>query len=139
MIVVYIDGLCEPVNPGGVATYGFIIYRKGIKIQEKFGIYGHGPRMSNNVAEYQGLIGALRALKDLEFRENNIIIRSDSRLLVNQMNGLWQSKNGLYMTSYSIAKTLLKDFSNIIFEWIPREQNKEADELSRKAYNLFGK
>jgi len=34
VIVVYVDGLCEPVNPGGVACYGYVVYRDGERVAE---------------------------------------------------------------------------------------------------------
>lgn len=44
MIVANIDGLCEPVNPGGIATYGYVIRDEaGIVIARKSGIVGKGP------------------------------------------------------------------------------------------------
>ena len=52
-IVVYVDGLCEPMNPGGTATYGYLIRNEaGRVIARKSGVVGKGSEMSNNVAEY---------------------------------------------------------------------------------------
>ena len=42
-------------NPGGVATYGYLIYRDGEKIQRGYGVIGSGAGMTNNVAEYSAL------------------------------------------------------------------------------------
>src|SRR5512137_2298452 len=55
MISIYFDGLCRPRNPGGVATYGYVIYRDGEKIKSGYGVVGSGPGMTNNVAEYSAL------------------------------------------------------------------------------------
>jgi hypothetical protein len=56
LIVVYIDGLCEPVNPGGTATYGFVIQDdSGTIFARRAGLVRKGPGMSNNVAEYAAL------------------------------------------------------------------------------------
>ncbi len=53
LIVVHIDGLCEPVNPGGTATFGYVIRDdSGSILASKSGIVGKGPTMTNNVAEY---------------------------------------------------------------------------------------
>jgi len=46
----------------------------------------------------------------------------------------WEVRGGGYLTKLKEAKALLKGFSTISFEWIPREKNKEADLLSRIAY-----
>ncbi len=56
LMVVNIDGLCEPVNPGGIATYGYVIRdESGSLIAKKSGVVGKGAGMSNNVAEYAAL------------------------------------------------------------------------------------
>lgn len=134
--VVYIDGLTEPVNPGGAATYGLVIYQDGKKIYEEKKFIGEGEGFSNNVAEYSALIAALRWLMQKGIAED-IEIRSDSRLLVNQMNGLWKGRKGLYYDYYLKAKELRDSFRGIEFKWIPRERNREADRLSRQAYEEY--
>jgi len=45
----------EPINPGGVACYGYVIYRDGVKLDEGYGVVDH-PNPSNNVAEYAACI-----------------------------------------------------------------------------------
>lgn len=135
MIVVYIDGLCEPRNPGGVGCYGVVIYRDGRKVRELCGVVGEGPAVSNNVAEYAALIAALRSLQDCT--DEDIVVRSDSQLLVNQMNGHWQVNEGLYVPYYVCAERLSQGFKRIRYEWIPRELNTEADSLSRSAYDEY--
>ena len=72
MIEVYFDGLCEP-NPGGVATFGFVVKRDGKKIHEGHGLAGtpKTPQATNNVAEYTGLIRALEWLVAQKVKENS--------------------------------------------------------------------
>ena len=135
-IVVHVDGLCEPVNPGGTATYGYVIRNDGGRdIDRKSGIVGKGSGMSNNVAEYAALCEALRFLVKEKMTRLPIEIRSDSRLVVNQMKGKWKFRKGLYACKYSEAKDLTAQFDIITFRWIPREENKDADALSREAYS----
>ena len=139
MISVYIDGLCEPVNPNGIATYGFAVYEDGKSIVQKYGVVGEGEGMSNNVSEYAALCEALKLLISLHLDREEIIIKSDSKLLVNQMDGLWKCHEGHYISRYEKAKELAKLFKNVHFDWIRREKNKEADSLSRKAYMEYRK
>jgi len=135
-MVVYVDGLCEPVNPGGTATCGYVIRNEaGRDVARKSGIVGKGPGMSNNVAEYAALCEALRYLIKEKMTRLPIEIRSDSRLLVNQMKGEWKFHKGLYAQKYRDAKALATQFDRVKFRWIPREENREADALSREAYN----
>src|SRR5437867_645681 len=110
-MLVYVDGLCEPVNPGGTATYGYVIRNDAGKgITRKSGVVGKGPEMSNNVAEYAALCEALRFLISEKMTQLSIEIRSDSRLLVNQMKGEWKFHKGLYAQKYRDAKALATRF-----------------------------
>jgi ribonuclease HI len=137
MIEIYTDGLAEPLNPG-IGTYGFVVNRDGQPLRREHGF--DGDPVSNNHAEYAGLIAALRSLEGLSDQE--IVVKSDSKMLVNQMAGTWKvgkkaynSKvEGSYVDKYLEAKELAGRFTRLTFEWIPREQNSEADELSRVAY-----
>ncbi len=132
MLEVYIDGLAEPRNPG-VGTYGFVIYSDGKRLTE-----GHGPageNVTNNFAEYVALVRALSSIASNS--DEPVLIKSDSRLLVNQMSGEWKVKKGAYLPKYREAKELARQFKSLKFVWIPRERNAEADELSRRAYAEF--
>jgi ribonuclease HI len=53
------------------------------------------------------------------------------------MKGLWKAHKGSYYLLYLKTKELLKEFSNVKFIWISREENKEADRLSKKAYEEY--
>ena len=131
MIEVYVDGLAEP-NPG-TGTYGFVVYKDGKKLNE-----GHGPageKVTNNYAEYVALIHALGSI--LWLSEEQVTVKSDSKLLVNQMKEVWKQKKGVYLVKQREAKDLAKKFKSLKFVWIPREENTEADERSRVAYSEF--
>jgi ribonuclease HI len=134
--IVYIDGLTEPVNPGGITTYAFVVYREGKKVYEERKFVGSGKDFSNNVAEYSALYAALKWLI-ANGQTDEVEIRSDSKLLVNQMRGEWEARKGLYIQTYEKVKQLLSSFKNISFRWVPREENQEADRLSRLAYSEY--
>lgn len=125
MLKVYVDGACEPINPGGTASYGMVVYRDSEKIFERAKIIGSGDGYSNNVAEYAGLLEFLK----LWHANEPATIYSDSQLMVYQMSGKWQARKGMYVDSYLKAKELSRG-KPITFEWIPREKNTEADKLS---------
>ena len=128
MIEVYTDGRAEP-NPG-LGTYGFVVYENGSRSYREKGKAGR--EVSNNFAEYFCLIKALEHLAGR--RHEEIKVFSDSRLLVNQMRGEWKFKGGNYAGQYFRAKQLADDFAKLKFEWIPREKNSEADELTNLAF-----
>ena len=129
-ITVYIDGLSEPSNPG-TGTYGYLIYDGENRLAEGSGLAGHD--VTSNFAEYTALEQALRRLKSLGI-EGDVLIRSDSQLLVGQMSAGWKVKGGMYVEKLKEVRELLKDFGSVQFEWIPREKNEEADILTRVAY-----
>jgi ribonuclease HI len=137
VIVVYVDGLCEPCNPNGVACWGFVIYKDGKKQFKGKGVIGEGQGMSNNLAEYTALCKALKELINHGWQNEEVIVKSDSGLLVNQMAGWWEVHGGLYYPAYAEAVKVAQSFSEISFMWVPREQNEEADMLSRQAYEEY--
>ena len=131
---IFTDGLAEPTNPG-TGTYGYAIYREGERLATGHGFAGEP--VTNNYAEYEGLVKALRHARRLmsgDQEEEEVTVYSDSKLLVNQMNGEWKFKKGGYVEKLVEARKLASKFTKLKFKWIPREQNSEADELSRIAY-----
>jgi ribonuclease HI len=137
VIEVYTDGLCMPVNPGGTATFGFEIRQNGRRIYEDCGVVGEGPEMSNNVAEYQAVQRAATwlAAKGLGWEE--AVFKSDSKLVVNQMNGEWRVDKGLYVNYHQRALEAVRKLGRTRFIWIPREQNEYADALTERAYRDY--
>ena len=134
--VVYCDGACEPKNPGGVATYGWVAYWKDQERARDCGVVCEGPGATNNVAEYSALINALKFFVSKNFA-GPLTVRSDSQLLVNQMAGKWEVRAPSIIPYYSEAKKLANHFDQIHYEWIPREKNGTADQLSKKAYHDY--
>ena len=128
-VTVYVDGLAEP-NPG-TATYGFIIYDGPKKLAEGSGLAGYDA--TSNFAEYTALEQALSRLKSMGV-EGDVLVKSDSKLLVGHMSSGWKVKGGMYVEKLKAVKDLLKEFGSVRFEWIPRDQNQEADLLTRIAY-----
>jgi ribonuclease HI len=134
MIEAYFDGLCEP-NPGGVATYGFVVKRDGKKLHEGHGLAGtpKTPQATNNVAEYTGLIKALEWLLSQKTK-GPIVIRGDSDLIIKQVKGEYKVKSGLLAPLHARAKELLDELPEVSIEWVQRERNSEADRLTNLAY-----
>jgi ribonuclease HI len=131
----WFDGACQPVNPGGTATYGVMIKdQAGNILVWEHGLVGKGSAMSNNLAEYAGV---LHILKYLSTRPpGRATVHGDSNLVINQLNGRWRIRKGLYLTIAVETKALLAYLHDLgwlmNFCWIPREQNEECDELSKK-------
>jgi len=134
MLKVWIDGACEPVNPNGTASYGIVIKQEDKLLFSDSRIVGKGEGMSNNVAEYAGLLCFL-GWYIANGNNEEAVVHSDSQLVVNQMNGNWKAKQGMYYMYYQTAKKTLQSLPNhrITFKWIPREENTIADNLSKYA------
>jgi ribonuclease HI len=140
-IQVYFDGLCQPYNPGGIACYAFVILaKKGHEQEQQYSEYGlaaepFSDNATNNVAEYTGIIKALEWLLEKNNYDNQeIIVRGDSQLVISQLNGKYKVKAVKIIPLYQKVKSLLSKSKDIKIEWIPRDNNKEADKLSNKAY-----
>ncbi|MFF8945790.1 bifunctional RNase H/acid phosphatase [Streptomyces sp. NPDC014864] len=86
---------------------------------------------TNNVAEYRGLLAGLRAARELD-PAARVHVRMDSRLVVEQMSGRWKIKHpGLRRLATEAARVFPPE--RVTYEWIPRDQNKQADRLANEA------
>ncbi|MPZ85639.1 MAG: bifunctional RNase H/acid phosphatase [Actinophytocola sp.] len=86
---------------------------------------------TNNVAEYQGLLAGLRAAAELGADE--VDVRMDSKLVVEQMSGRWKIKHDTLKPIAAQAKEVAEGFARVRYEWIPRARNSHADRLANEA------
>ena len=129
---IYFDGLCEP-NPGGIATYGYVISRGGKTLEEGGGAVT-GEETTNNIAEYTGLVRALERAVALGLTVGAVKVFGDSKLVISQVTGEWRVRDRKLAPLYLAARALVEKFERPTLSWVPREQNKEADRLSYEAY-----
>jgi ribonuclease HI len=125
--VAYIDGASRG-NPGP-AAYAVVLQGPGGQIQFEIGKYFG--RATNNVAEYYALIAALDAAQSRGVER--LLIRSDSELLVRQMQGRYKVKSADLRPLHERAQKLARGFGYFAIEHVPREQNSEADALVNRA------
>ena len=83
---------------------------------------------TNNVAEYRAALEALRRAHDLGGAE--LLLRSDSKLLIEQLSGRWRIKNPTLVRLNIEARGLIRSFRSVSFEHVPRELNRDADRLA---------
>jgi probable phosphoglycerate mutase len=127
VIVAYIDGGARG-NPGP-AGYGVRIESAdGALVEELYAPLGIA---TNNVAEYSGLLAALRWA--VEHGSEELEIRSDSELLVKQMRGEYRVKHPGLQPLAAQARLLLMQLGRVHFKHVRREHNVEADRLSNLA------
>ncbi len=126
---IYTDGGSRG-NPGP-AAYGFVIYDpQGTVLHEQHAYIGE---TTNNQAEYQAIVAALSALKDLNIT-GPIVCYLDSQLVVRQINGQYKMKNAELRPWLQKIVALRQDLDNpISFVDIPREKNRYADKLVNQA------
>lgn len=86
---------------------------------------------TNNVAEYKAVIFALEAAFEID-SEAEILVRMDSKLVVEQMSGRWKIKHPDMLSLGARVQQLIAH-KKVEFVWIPREQNVLADGLANKA------
>lgn len=133
--LIYTDGGSRG-NPGPSA-YGFVIYDKDLRI-----VCEEGKTIgisTNNVAEYMGVVSALKWLLANNKIENPLVqFYLDSTLVTNQMEGRFKIKNENLRNLYYTAKQLEEQIKgNVRYEAVRREKNKEADKLVNAALDEF--
>ena len=134
--VAHFDGACEPVNPGGHGGWGFVIRavedgQLGAELATGAGYIPAGRQTTNNVAEYTAALEAVRAWLRLE-RSTPLLVCGDSKLVIMQMRGQWQVKQGAYVPVYRELRALVDAHALAVkWQWVPRDQNARADELSK--------
>jgi ribonuclease HI len=95
---------------------------------------GIGPA-TNNVAEYRAAIAGLRLAAEQGARR--ILLRSDSRLLVEQLEGRFKVKKPTLQRLHEEARALIRGFDQVAIEHVPREQNTEADRLANQGIDAW--
>jgi ribonuclease HI len=123
-VIVACDGAARG-NPGPAGIGVRITDTKGkvlAEIAEGIGV------ATNNVAEYTAAIRGLERASDL--RASDVLLRSDSRLLVEQLAGRYRVKNPTLQRLHAQARSLAAGFRTVEYEHVPRESNKVADRLA---------
>ncbi len=132
IFVAEVDGASRG-NPGP-ASYAVIL--RGPDGTTRFEVGKYIGRATNNVAEYYGLITALdyAATQGID----RLLVRSDSELLVRQMQGRYKVKSADLKPLHERARKLAHGFAYFAIEHVPRELNREADELANTALDRTG-
>lgn len=133
--LLWFDGAAEP-NPGR-ATFGFVVRENDPPVKGRFLHSGSGlvsPYTTNNVAEYYALGHGLRWLVDAGKTATPLIVYGDSQLVVNQVLGLWECRAAHLQKLLKRCLELFTRFDVREIKWIPREENDQADQLSRSAW-----
>lgn len=133
-LIVHADGGSRG-NPGE-AAYGFVIYD-----ETKQKLYEEGKRIginTNNVAEYSGIVAALKWISKNAKNTKTVAFFLDSQLAVEQLNGRYKVKNENLRNLFFTAKALESETEiKITYTHIVRELNKDADRMVNIALDHF--
>lgn len=132
-IIIYTDGGSRG-NPGPAAI-GIIFCNQKKQVIKKYSQYLG--KATNNVAEYQAAIFALKKFKALFGKKlaksTEIELRSDSELLIKQLNSEYKILDEKIQPLFLKVWNLKFDFKKVKFKLISRNKNKEADTLVKEA------
>jgi len=126
-VIIFTDGAARG-NPGPAAI--------GVVIQDEAGntlarISRRLAATTNNQAEYRAIIAGLE--KAVSLGVGTVVIKSDSELVVNQINGKYKIKNTALRPLYQKVVQLAGSLESLTVSYIPRNRNSEADALANKA------
>ena len=115
-------------NPGGEASYGFVLYKDNKKISFGYGIIGSGAMMNNELAECYAISqGLSEFLRHWDTPKSRLTIYNDNQYVLSQ---IYKNKN---------IRQQLKQLEKLIdvsVKWIPRSKNTEADKLTKRLRTL---
>jgi len=132
-LVIYTDGGARG-NPGPAAIGVFFP-----DLKKEYGV--QIGNTTNNVAEYSALIFALKKARQLlgkkQAKETDVEVRSDSELMVSQLNGEYKVKEDDLKPLFIEVWNLKQEFRSVVFRHVRREENKNADALVRRALDTL--
>lgn len=126
--LIFIDGASDSNENGGI---GIVIRPNN---GEEFLISRSIGKATNNEAEYRSLITAID--ESLKNNFNNIVIYSDSELLVKHIKGDYKVRALNLKPLFDLVTRSIKKLDSFSISWVPREENSLADELAKKGSKL---
>lgn len=143
MITIFCDGLTEPRNPDGYGCCAFVAFdgdvsgtrgaQRPAPLHQAYACIARpGDGITNNICEYRAVRAALKwAVAAIPNEE--IIVKTDSQLVVRQVNGDWACNKDHLRVLRDECRALLQRV-NARLVWVARDQNDVADALTRVAY-----
>lgn len=117
----------------GLMCYGWLIYKDQQVIARGRGSYVHRDVASSSGAEYLALIEGLEALADLRLAKEPVLVVGDAKAVIDQMQGINDVNSVRIRRLYKKARHLCQQIHSLYWLWVPRNQNKAADHLTRQA------
>ena len=130
-LVVWTDGAARG-NPGPAGAGAQLTTPEGDVVGEIAEGLGE---TTNNVAEYTAAIRGLELAAELGATE--VLLRSDSQLLINQLTGVYRVKTPHLQPLHRRIRELVRAFDAVRYEHVPRERNREADRLANEGIDAW--
>lgn len=119
----------------GQMAYGWILVNE-YRVTTDDGIFASGNRTcgmgTSNIAEYRALIAGLKG--GLKNEIDVIHIVGDSQLIIKQVTGVFKVKKEELRKHRDYVLELLEQFEDYTIKWVPRNQNKRADDLVNQVF-----
>ncbi len=125
------------MGQAGLLGYGWCVSKGNSEVARGFGLYAHMRIIQSNIAEYMALIEGLEALADLRLWKDAIEIRGDAKGVIDQMKGVVSISSNRTRKFHRHATLLSKSFDSLVWTWVPRKENRLADELSHRGLYHF--
>lgn len=130
-LILYTDGAARG-NPGPAGIGALLVDEEGRTVATLAEGLGHA---TNNQAEYRAVIEGLRLAK--EHGASRVLVRSDSKLLVEQLKGAWKVKHAGLKPLHAQARAAARAFDRVDYEHVRREENVEADALANEGVDAW--
>ncbi len=128
-VIIYTDGGARN-NPGPAGAGAVILEGERVLAEVK----KYLGEQTNNWAEYEAVVLALREAKKMGLEDREIEVRADSKLIVEQISGHWKIKEPALKLQHAKVRAMISaDFLRIKFVYVPREENTVADRLANEA------
>lgn len=122
---IWFDGACLG-NPGPMGA-GVVVDCGG----KRRTLAKHLGQGTNNRAEYEAAIAGLSLA--LAMGATSATLHGDSQLILRQLSGEYKVREASLTPLHAQARALMAELGQVRLEWVPREKNGEADELSKTA------
>jgi len=120
-------------NPGIAAGGAVVVDESTGVVIAQIGVYvGHA---TNNVAEYSGMLAGVKFAIEHSSDDVAIVVRMDSKLVVEQMSGRWKIKHPDMAVLAAEAKSVIGR-RDVTFVWVPRLDNARADAMANRSMDL---
>jgi probable phosphoglycerate mutase len=120
-------------NPGIAAGGAVVVDESTGVVIAQIGVYvGHA---TNNVAEYSGMLAGVKFAVEHSSDDVDILVRMDSKLVVEQMSGRWKIKHPDMAVLAAEAKAVI-GHRTVSFVWVPRLDNARADAMANRSMDI---